>query len=368
MTDRDALHKAILANPFDDTPRLVYADCLDEHGEHDRAEFIRVGCELARLESLPPIHNVYAGPHRGLGDGRIGFECEKRNTQSFNERELVGQTVAVCVPRGGGAVLFLQVDGVSQCSPGSSPIGYQEWTHYERYWLEGKLVQDNEKRWAWKERKHGHDLINRSADLLKAHERDWRGGGKCETCKGSEKSCDICEGSGQVEHPNGGVNHCPNSYDDEGRHVDGKCAERCDDCRGTGFACWPMVYEPSIVVGYSPPSNGEDSPFAIACTWSRGFISGMTSSWSTWTDHSDQILKSHPITDVTITSPKPKKILSNFIAVEGVSGYYHRLPGRSRWWSHWDLHIPGLAEVTEDLLLRAEWPHITFQFQPPEPH
>lgn len=33
--------------------------------------------------------------------------------------------------------------------------------------------------------------------------------------------CAICDGSGQVEHPNGGVNHCPNSYDDDGLHVGG---------------------------------------------------------------------------------------------------------------------------------------------------
>lgn len=33
---------AIRANPADDTPRLVAADWLDEHGERDRAEFIRV--------------------------------------------------------------------------------------------------------------------------------------------------------------------------------------------------------------------------------------------------------------------------------------------------------------------------------------
>ncbi len=32
----------------DDTTRLVFADWLDEHGQPDRAEFIRVQCELAR--------------------------------------------------------------------------------------------------------------------------------------------------------------------------------------------------------------------------------------------------------------------------------------------------------------------------------
>jgi uncharacterized protein (TIGR02996 family) len=45
----DVLLQAILAEPEDDSVRLVYADWLDEHGDQDRAEFIRVQCELARL-------------------------------------------------------------------------------------------------------------------------------------------------------------------------------------------------------------------------------------------------------------------------------------------------------------------------------
>src|SRR4051794_586533 len=47
--EQSALWAAIRANPDDDTPRLVYADWLQEHGDEDRAELIRVQCELARL-------------------------------------------------------------------------------------------------------------------------------------------------------------------------------------------------------------------------------------------------------------------------------------------------------------------------------
>jgi uncharacterized protein (TIGR02996 family) len=51
MTDLDATGAAlladILANPEDDTVRLVLADWLDEHGDPERAEFIRVQVELA---------------------------------------------------------------------------------------------------------------------------------------------------------------------------------------------------------------------------------------------------------------------------------------------------------------------------------
>jgi uncharacterized protein (TIGR02996 family) len=41
---------AVLDSPSDDAPRLVYADWLDEHGQADRAEFIRLQCELARSD------------------------------------------------------------------------------------------------------------------------------------------------------------------------------------------------------------------------------------------------------------------------------------------------------------------------------
>ena len=49
--DRDSLLRGVIEQAAEDAPRLVYADWLDEHGEADRAEFIRVQCEL---DALPP--------------------------------------------------------------------------------------------------------------------------------------------------------------------------------------------------------------------------------------------------------------------------------------------------------------------------
>lgn len=46
---RSQLLRAVLDEPFEDTVRLVYADELEENGERERAEFIRVQCELAQL-------------------------------------------------------------------------------------------------------------------------------------------------------------------------------------------------------------------------------------------------------------------------------------------------------------------------------
>jgi uncharacterized protein (TIGR02996 family) len=48
MPTAQDFHEAIIASPDDDTPRLAYADWLDEHGDAARAEFIRVQIALAR--------------------------------------------------------------------------------------------------------------------------------------------------------------------------------------------------------------------------------------------------------------------------------------------------------------------------------
>lgn len=50
MSTEVALLAAIRSAPDDDLPRFVYADWLEENGDPDRAEFIRVQIELARQQ------------------------------------------------------------------------------------------------------------------------------------------------------------------------------------------------------------------------------------------------------------------------------------------------------------------------------
>jgi uncharacterized protein (TIGR02996 family) len=54
MTAGDALYEAVLAAPADDLPRLVYADWLEEHGDAERAEFIRaqIAGDIDRADPL----------------------------------------------------------------------------------------------------------------------------------------------------------------------------------------------------------------------------------------------------------------------------------------------------------------------------
>ncbi len=53
MTHDEAFLQAILEAPDDDTPRLIYADWLEEQDD-PRGEFIRVQCQLARLAQDDP--------------------------------------------------------------------------------------------------------------------------------------------------------------------------------------------------------------------------------------------------------------------------------------------------------------------------
>ena len=72
MTEREALIHAVCTNPDDDTPRLVFADWLDENGDAGdrlRARFIRVQCEMARSEEQAPRwRKLYAEERKLLGD------------------------------------------------------------------------------------------------------------------------------------------------------------------------------------------------------------------------------------------------------------------------------------------------------------
>lgn len=49
-SDFEALVRAVFHNPDDDTPRLIFADWLEENGQADRAALIRYQCEQARYK------------------------------------------------------------------------------------------------------------------------------------------------------------------------------------------------------------------------------------------------------------------------------------------------------------------------------
>jgi uncharacterized protein (TIGR02996 family) len=69
MNHETGLLRNILDVPDDDAPRLVYADWLEEHGNSERAEFIRLQIELARNRQ----------------------DCPRRREMAFRARQLLDQ-------------------------------------------------------------------------------------------------------------------------------------------------------------------------------------------------------------------------------------------------------------------------------------
>jgi uncharacterized protein (TIGR02996 family) len=66
MPIEDGFLRAIIDEPDDDTHRLVYADWLDDHGQPERAEFIRVQITLARLPGEDPQRDALEARERAL--------------------------------------------------------------------------------------------------------------------------------------------------------------------------------------------------------------------------------------------------------------------------------------------------------------
>lgn len=75
MSDLDALYRAVLDRPDDDTPRLVYADALDDLGDAARAAFVRGQVEAARAAPWEPAA-VRARFFRGYPPPGTGWLAE----------------------------------------------------------------------------------------------------------------------------------------------------------------------------------------------------------------------------------------------------------------------------------------------------
>lgn len=121
-TDESALLTAIVAHPGDDTPRLVYADFLDEQAAErgeplpcPRSEFIRVQCEIARLETDP---DAVTGRVKGrLGNQpSAGFvrlaDCRARERELLERHELEWRGARPC-PKCEGRKTAGRTDGAA---------------------------------------------------------------------------------------------------------------------------------------------------------------------------------------------------------------------------------------------------------------
>lgn len=79
MNDGDALLAAILAHPDEDTPRLVYADWLQERGRGERAELIRLQCAIAA-----PFRHPCRGCGKPIRTDRVADGCGCNSPRGVN--------------------------------------------------------------------------------------------------------------------------------------------------------------------------------------------------------------------------------------------------------------------------------------------
>lgn len=88
MTEAEALLAAIEAHPDDDTPRLAYADWLDEQDEPIQAELIRVQCAIAALDAAAiSVRNAHVHLWR-----------RQQDLLEYHRHELLGSLADVIKP------------------------------------------------------------------------------------------------------------------------------------------------------------------------------------------------------------------------------------------------------------------------------
>jgi len=117
-TDLDLLLAAVLAEPDEDTPRLVYADALDERGQPgdaERAEFVRVQIAIAELEragsTADPKRYTFVNQSTDRLSSVTPPDLGRLNDLRARERELYARLHPGVWPLGGSVPLFSPADG-----------------------------------------------------------------------------------------------------------------------------------------------------------------------------------------------------------------------------------------------------------------
>lgn len=102
LSQHEAFLRAIFDAPDDDTPRLVYADFLQENGEDDRAEFIRWQCGCGPERTVPMSHLHLRGFKPAVEEvllplvSLLDTENLRRETVHFEPHRFGARSVALC--------------------------------------------------------------------------------------------------------------------------------------------------------------------------------------------------------------------------------------------------------------------------------
>lgn len=119
-----SLLRAVLADPQDDTPRLVLADWLEENGHGPRAEFIRVQCQMAKRRAGP------AGPVPEDSPWLAGDSAYQRLRR--RKRELLEEWSSKWVYQLLGTRLVTDVDGATVYVEMNGPVALNCYQTFRR--------------------------------------------------------------------------------------------------------------------------------------------------------------------------------------------------------------------------------------------
>ncbi len=168
MLDHAPFLNAIRANPADDAPRLIYADELTAIEEYDRAEFIRVQCEFAKLNNTD----------------RTCPDLDDYGRSEPRWKEGICKCKGCMLRRREDKLLHLDVP-----YPGGDGTKWSQWES----WLGVDRVQ-SPTGWKWFSRGFVHTVTAPLATLI---------GGQCERCEGGfvhgkhpmspSHKCDNCD-------------------------------------------------------------------------------------------------------------------------------------------------------------------------------
>ena len=133
----EGLLRAIASDLESDTPRLIYADWLEEQGDAERAEFLRLQCQLVESPLDAFQSDAMAGRAREL-ELRYGLVWKQRLPEELQGRSLFHRgllTGMACAVEAFPQVAEAFLAGnpllhVLQVYPGQSSLRYQAWDRF----------------------------------------------------------------------------------------------------------------------------------------------------------------------------------------------------------------------------------------------
>ncbi len=112
MTDAEPFLRAICEHPDDDAPRLVFSDWLDERGEGELAEFIRLSCTYARSWNQRVKKRLRKQMSSLYGRHAVYFRDAYRDTSwspwhaLADDKSIIVETAWACYVNGDGRNYF----------------------------------------------------------------------------------------------------------------------------------------------------------------------------------------------------------------------------------------------------------------------